>query len=136
MKTTIKSIATALFLTLGLFSALPGISQDVNNEKTFAAVMYPATADSKLWLCFEQFKPGETVKLELVNQKGQVLFHETLVARPKKRNAYRQSFDMSQLGDGKYTFRVLATDQKEEFTFKLSTPTLEQTLPSRLVAIK
>ncbi|WP_420146678.1 hypothetical protein [Spirosoma sp.] len=135
MKTTLKSITTALFLTLGTFVALPAMSQDDTKEKAFAAAMYPAAADSKLWLCLEQYKPEEKVKLELVNQKGQVLFNETVVGKAKKRNAYRQSFDMSQLGDGKYTFRLTAGDQKEEITFKLSTPSLEQALPARLVAI-
>ncbi|UFH53839.1 hypothetical protein [Spirosoma sp. KNUC1025] len=137
MKTPIKVAITALFLTVGTFCALPGKSQSDNNQdKTFAAVMYPAAKDSKLWLCLEQFKPEEKVKLELVNPNGQVLFSEFLPANPKKRNAYRQSFDMSQLTDGKYTFRLSTVSQKEEFAFKLLTPSLSETLPARLVAIK
>ena len=136
MKTSFKSIATALFLTLSVLFSLPGMSQgDSSTDKAFAVVMYPATAESKLWLSLEQYKPNEKVKLELVNQKGQVLFQETVALRSKKRNAYHQQFDMSQLGDGKYTFRVSSESQQEEHTFKLSTPNLEQTLPTRLVAI-
>ncbi|GAB4027988.1 hypothetical protein [Spirosoma koreense] len=136
MKTSIKSIATALFLSLTILASLPGMSQDdYYTEKTFAAAMYPAKADSKLWLSLEQYKPQEKLKLELINQKGQVLFSEFLSGKINQRNAYRQQFDMSQLTDGKYTFRISSDTHKEEFTFKLSTPTLEQTLPTRLIAI-
>lgn len=136
MKTPIKLTVSALLLTLSVLASLPGMSQnEYYTEKTFAAAMYPARADSKLWLSLEQFKPEERVCIELVDQKGQVLFDEKLSGKPRKRNAYRQQFDMSQLSDGKYTFRISAGGQKEEFAFKLSTPTLQQTLPVRLIAI-
>lgn len=136
MKTPIKLTVSALFLTLSLLSSLPGQSQnEYYTEKPFAAVMYPAQADSKLWLCLEHYKPGEKVCIELINQKGQVLFDETISGKPKKRNAYRQSFDMNQLGDGTYTFLISAGGHKEEFTFKLSTPALQQTIPARLIAV-
>lgn len=137
MKTSIKLTASALLLTLSVLSALPGLSQDdYYTEKAFAVVMYPAAAESKLWLCLEQYKPGEKVSLELLDQKGQVVFNEKISGRARKRNVYRQQFDMSQLADGVYTFRISSVSQKEEHTFNLSTPTIQQTLPTRLIAIK
>lgn len=136
MKTPIRLIVSALILTLSVLSSLPGMSQNqYYSEKSFTAVMYPATAESKLWLCLEQYEPKSKVCLQIVDQKGYVLYNETIAYKPRKRNAYRQLFDMSQLGDGKYTFRISAGDHKEEFAFKLSTPTLQQTLPTRLIAI-
>ncbi len=134
MKMFIQLTISALILSL--LSSSPGMSQaEYYTEKTFAAAMFPASADSKLWLTLEHYKPGEKLSLELIDQKGQVLFNETLSGKIRKRNAYRQQFDMSQLADGTYVFRVSAIGQQEEFTFKLTTPSLQQTLPTRLIAV-
>lgn len=136
MRTSIKLTISALSLAFSLLYALPGMSQnEYYTEKSFAAAMYPALENSKLWLTLEQYKPEEKVSVELVDQQGKLLYNETLSGKPRKRNAYRQSFDMSQMTDGKYTFRISAGGHKEEFTFKLSTPSLQQTLPARLIAI-
>lgn len=137
MRTPIQLTISALFLTLSLLISLPGISQDeYYTEKTFSATMYPAKAESKLWLCLEQYKPEEKITLQLVDQKGKVLFNETLWGQRERRTTYRQKFDMSQLGDGKYTFRLSTDTHRQEFAFDLSTPALQQTQPTRLIAIR
>lgn len=137
MKTRIKLTVNALIFSLSLLTALPSISQaDYYAEKTFAATMYPALAESKLWLCLEQYKPNEKITLQLVDQKGTVLFNETLPGQRRGRNVYRQQFDMSQLGDGNYTFRLSTASHQQEFAFDLSTPSLALTQPTRLIAIK
>lgn len=136
MRTSIKLTISALSLAFSLLYSLPGMSQDTYyTEKSFAVAMYPALENSKLWLTLEQYKPEEKLSVELVDQQGKLLYNETLSGKLRKRNAYRQSFDMSQLGDGKYTFRISGGGHKEEFTFKLTTPSLQQTLPARLIAI-
>lgn len=137
MKTPIHLPASALLLILSLLLSLPGMSQtDYYTEKTFAATMYPAQEESKLWLCLEQYKPEEKITLQLIDQKGQVLFDETLRGKSQKRNSYRQQFDMSQLGDGKYTFRLSTASHQQKFTFDLSTPSVALTQPARLMAVR
>ncbi|SFD33815.1 flagellar hook assembly protein FlgD [Spirosoma endophyticum] len=136
MKTSIKLIASALLLTISLSVSSFGKGQDDHLTKAFVAAMFPANNTSKLWLCLEKYKPEEKVTLEVVNEKGQVMFQEIVSGKSRKKSAIRQQFDMSEIPDGTYTFRVSAESQKEEFTFKLATPNLEVNQPIRLVAIK
>ena len=138
MKTSIKLLVSALFVSLTmsvLSTALAG--DDKSQAKVFAVAMFPAADASKLWLCLEKkYQLENKINLALVNEQGQVLFEEMVCGKKSKQNTFRQQFDMSQLGDGTYTFRISAGSQKEELTFKLSTPPLEATQPTRLVAIK
>ncbi|GAB2578956.1 hypothetical protein [Spirosoma areae] len=136
MKTSIKLLAGAL-LALSVTVSSPALADDDHSQtKVFAFTMFPALDPTKLWLCLEKYQPDEKIRLELVNEKGDCLFTETLPKKASKRNAYRQQFDMSQLGDGIYTFRVYAGSQKEERTFKLATPIVESPTPARVIAIK
>jgi hypothetical protein len=137
MKTPILLTVSGLFLVLGLLASLPAMSQDeYYSEKTFAAVMYPAKEEPILWLCLEQYKTEEKITVQLVNEQGKVLFDEVLYGKVRERNAYRQKFDISELKDGKYTFRLSTASRKEEFIFDLSTPSLQPLQPTRLIAIK
>ncbi len=140
MKTSFKSFASALLLSLTVSVSSPVLATDDKTQtKAFAVVMYPAADASKLWLNLEKYQSENKIKLTMTDQDGQVLFQETVCSRNSKnskKNAYRQQFDMSQLKDGTYTFRISAGRQEEMYTFKLSTPVLEATQPTRLIAIK
>ena len=137
MKTSIKLLASALFLALTVSVASPVLADDPHSpNKVFAVAMFPSADASKLWLHLEKYQVENRVQLELVNERGYVLFSETLPGKSSKQNSYRQPFDISQLGDGNYTFRISAGGQREEISFKLSTPTLEAITPARLIAIK
>jgi len=137
MKTSIKLITSSLLIALTVSAYSPVLATDTPSQgKAFTAVMYPAANSSKLWLALEKYQSENKITLELVNQKGVILFQETVAGKKSKQNAYRQQFDISELKDGDYTFRISAGNQKEEITFKLATPTLEALQPTRLIAIK
>lgn len=137
MRTSIKLLASALLLTLTVSVSSPGMAGDDKIQaKVFTAVVFPAANTSKLWMCLEKYQSAPKITLSLVDAKGEVLFQETVSGRNTKKKAYRQQFDMSQLADGLYTFRVVAGTQVEEHKVTLSTPVPETTQPTRLIAIK
>ncbi len=138
MKTSIKLLASALLLTLTVsVSSHAMAGDDKIQAKAFKAVVFPSANASKLWLCLEKYQSEPRITLALINtSSGEVLFQETVSGRNSKQKAYRQQFDISQLADGVYTFRVLAGTQVEEHKVTLSTPVPETTQPTRLIAIK
>ena len=137
MKTSIKLLTSALLLTLTVSVSSPSVAGDDKIQaKVFTAVVFPAADASKLWLCLEKYQSEPKITLTLVNTTGEVLFQETVSGRNSKQKAYRQQFDMSQLADGNYTFRVLAGTQVDEHKITLSTPVPETTQPTRLIAVK
>lgn len=136
MKTSIKQAFSLLLLALSVSVPLSGIAQpDQPEKKAFATAIYPAVDVSKVWLLLERYKADEKINVELLNERGQVLFRETLPMKGSKRNTYRQPFDLSQISDGKYSFRISANTQTEEIAFKLSTPKVVEQLPNRLVSM-
>ncbi len=136
MKTLLKATLSMALLAVSMSVSSPGMAQDdVSEKKAFAAAMFPSADASKLWLHLQKYKLDERVNVELINERGQVMFRETLPRKSNKMNCFRQQFDLSQIGDGKYTFRVTAGTQTEEMTFKLATPTLEAQLPVRLISM-
>ncbi|GAB3801264.1 hypothetical protein GCM10028819_28140 [Spirosoma humi] len=136
MKTSIKLLAGALLVAVMASVSSPVLADDHKSQnKVFSAAMFPAANTNKLWLCLEKYQSENKIELMLISEKGEVLFQEVLCGKNSKKNAYRQQFDMSELKDGNYTFRVTAGTQTEQFAFKLTTPTVEAIQPTRLVAI-
>lgn len=136
MKTSFKLLASAFVVSCMVSVSSPVRADDHKSQnKVFAAVMFPAAKNSKLWLCLEKYKSENKIELALVNERGDILFQEVVSGKNSKRNAYRQQFDLSELSDGTYTFRISAGSQKEERTFKLTTPAVEAIQPTRLIAI-
>lgn len=133
MKTSIKSLANTLFLTVALSSAALAID-DHGQKKAFSVAVFPTVDASKLWVVLEKHQAENTVNLQLVNQRGEVLHQEILLGKRSRQNACRQQFDISQLPDGNYMFQITAGTQKEEIPFQLGTPTKPE--PTRLIAIK
>ena len=137
MKTFSKWMAGAWVLALSVSVSLAGPVQEgqAPTKKAFAAVMYPVSNACKVWLCLEKYQADAKIRDELINEQGQRLFRESLPAKGGKRNAFRQQFDLSQIGDGTYTLRISSNNQTEDLTFNVSTPSVEQ-LPARLVSLK
>ncbi|GAB3890208.1 hypothetical protein GCM10028825_26440 [Spirosoma agri] len=136
MKSSIKFIATAFVLVLSVSLSSFGLNTgDQPEKKAFAIAMFPAKKVSNVWLCLEKYKADDKINVELVNEKGEVMFNETLPTKGNQRNAYRQQFDLSEIGDGNYTFRISNGSQIEERTFKLATPAIEQHQPTRLISM-
>ncbi|MVM38400.1 hypothetical protein GO730_13790 [Spirosoma sp. HMF3257] len=135
MKTSIKLLASAFVFALTISASTPSFATDGHPQnKAFAAVVFPSANASKLWVCLEKYQSENKITLQLLNQRGDVLFNEILCGKNSKQNAFRQQFDMNELGDGNYTFRITAGDQREDISIKLATPSLEA--PTRLIAIK
>lgn len=135
MNTFAKSIAGALLAVCFSTASFAMLQDDHSQQKSFAVAMFPAADESKLWMCLEKYKPESKIQVELLNRKGDVVFRESLPANSGKRKAFRQQFDLSQIGDGTYTFRISDGVQTEERTFKLSTPSLSEQLPNRLISM-
>ncbi|GAB3540481.1 hypothetical protein [Spirosoma fluminis] len=136
MKTFLKLTLGLALLAATVSVSSPSMAQDdLTSKKAFTAVMFPAADASKLWLHLEKYKADETINLELMDAKGKVLYREKLPKKGGKTNCFRQQFDMSQIVDGRYTFRVSAGAQSQEMTFKLTTPTLTEQLPIRLISM-
>lgn len=137
MKSSIKLSISLLWLTLSMSVTSFGSPLDGGpTKKAFAVVMYPAADASSVWLLLEKYKADDKINVELLNERGQVLFRETLPGRGNRRNAYRQQFDLNQVGDGTYTFRVSGTTQTEMISIKLATPAPTEQLPTRLISLK
>ena len=136
MKTSIKLIVSALLLTLSTSAAVSVLAKDGQPDaKVFAVTMFPAADASKLWLCLAKYQTDKRINVELIDARGQVLFQEQLPAKGSRKNTYRQQFDLSQIGDGTYTFRISSpTTQTEEITFKLTTPGVTE-VPARLISL-
>ena len=133
MKTSIKSLASALLLGLMFYSSSFAID-DHSQKKKFSVAVFPAADASKLWLCLEKHQADQAVSLQLVNQQGDVLYQEVLLSKRSKKQSCHQKFDTSQLPDGNYTFRIVSGMYSEIVSFKLETPVIET--PSRFIAIK
>ncbi|QMW00506.1 hypothetical protein [Spirosoma foliorum] len=135
MKTTIKLLASAFAVALTISTSTVSFATDGSpKQKAFAAVVFPSANASKIWVCLEKYQSENKITLQLVNQKGDVLFDEVICNKNSKDRAVRQQFDVNELGDGNYTFRITAGDQKEEISVKLATPSVEA--PTRMIAIK
>lgn len=138
MKTLVKLTASALLLALSVSVSLADDGPNTKPlKKAFNAVMYPAAGASKVWMMLEKTHPEFKVNVALVDKQGNILFQETLPGKGSKRNnGYSQLFDLSEVKDGDYTFRVSTTGfQTEEFKFRLTTPTVTEQ-PTRVLSLK
>lgn len=136
MNTSIKLLASAFVAFAVTFSSPAYSIDDHSAKKAFTSTIYPNADASKIWMVLAKYQSAEKVTLELISAKGKVLFREIALGKNAKNMSYRQAFDISELTDGQYTFRITAGDQQEEHSFNLATPSVEITNPSRLVAIK
>ncbi len=135
MKTPNTLLASAL-LALTISAPATVLAQPGHfPEKTFAVATYPASHAGKLWLCLEKYNPDAKITVELINPQGQVLHREGLPTKGGRRGGFRQQFDLSQVGDGTYTFRISDGAHTEAIAFNVSTPAVEP-LPARLISLR
>ena len=118
--------------SLAVGQGRPGLGGPYYEEKRFETAMYPALEPSKIWLSIERTTLLGQVRVDMCDAKGRVLFSEWL---PKNDTKFHQRFDLSTVGDGTYTFIITDGVQRQERTFRLSTPGFEEQLPKRLITI-
>jgi hypothetical protein len=133
MKTFNGWLAKVLVLSLMASPMVLGQGGPYYEEKTFETAMYPASQPSKVWLNIERINQIGQIRVDMCDAKGTVLFSEWL---PKKDIKFHQCFDLSAVGDGVYTFVITDGVQRQERTFRLSTPSIEEQLPKRLITMK
>jgi hypothetical protein len=138
MKTYFRLITSTLFVAFTIFTSASASPKDgaPAAQKSFVAVMYPASAASKVWLHLERFKPTDRINVELFDETGKKLFQEMLPRKAGQKNTYRQQFDLSEIADGTYTFRLSSGSQTEEMTFNLTTPSVVEQKATRFVSMK
>ncbi|WP_461053185.1 lipocalin/fatty acid-binding family protein [Spirosoma arcticum] len=110
----------------------PGLGGPYYEASRFETAMYPALEPSKIWLNIERTTLLGQIRVDMCDAKGQVLFSEWL---SKKDAKFHQRFDLSTIGDGTYTFIITDGIQRQERTFRLSTPGFEEQLPKRLITV-
>lgn len=96
------------------------------------AAVFPAADPLKLWVVAEKEDPKGRITIELLDDKNRRL-HIDMVDR--QMHKVRQRFDLSNMPDGQYTFRISDGNNVQERTFKLSSPGLQEQLPKRLVTM-
>lgn len=137
MKTLFTSVMT-LFIGASLLVVSPAMAQSNRQaaayyeEKTFEIGVFPAAAPSKMWVHVDKKGLNRPVRVELLNQRGQVLSTEWY---SKKQPVVCARFDLSAVEDGIYTFRITDGQQTQERLFKLATPGFEEQLPKRLITM-
>ncbi len=135
---TIFNATTALLIGASLFVSSLTTAQSTHREapyyeeKTFDISVFPAAAPSKMWVYINKKTFNRSLRVELVNERGQVLATEWY---SKKQPVVCTRFDLSEVGDGTYTFRITDGAQTQERIFKLATPGFEEQLPKRLITM-
>ena len=138
MKTLFNASATVLFLGVSLLVSSLAVAQQTGptapyyEEKTFESAVFPAAAPAKMWVHIAKKAINRSVTVELLNQRGQVIASEWY---GRRQPVVCTRFDLSQIGDGVYTFRISDGQQTQERTFKLATPGFEEQLPKRLITL-
>ncbi|MBC3788519.1 hypothetical protein [Spirosoma utsteinense] len=133
MRTVRGWFAKTAVMSLMASSLVLGQGGPYYEEKTFETAMYPALEPSKVWLNIERVNQLGQIRVDMCDAKGKVLFSEWL---PKKEAKFHQCFDLSAVGDGVYTFVITDGVQRQERTFRLSTPGFQEQLPKRLITMK
>jgi len=135
---TFVTFSVALLLGAAALSMPSMAQQKPSNEAYYVeqprleAAVFPAADPLKLWMVVEKEDLRASVKVELLNTKNQVL-HEQVVGSWQQK--FRQRFDLSDMPDGRYTFRISDGHSVREHVFKLSSPGLQEQLPKRLVTM-
>lgn len=139
MKTLFSSASLkALFIGAGLLisslSMAQGSGQTASyyEEKAFESAVFPAALPAKMWVLIDKKSLNRPVSVELRDAKGRLVASEWYA---KNRPTVRVRFDLSDVGDGIYTFRISDGRQVQERTFKLSTPGFEEQLPKRQITM-
>jgi hypothetical protein len=105
MKTLFKPVVLIL-MALTSFVSLADNNDNNSNytakAKTFRIGMYQTKGAAKMNIMLEKII-GKSVTITLKNEDGEILNTSTV---RKNTESYHGKFDMSELGDGKYTFEI------------------------------
>lgn len=133
MKTFFKPIIKALVLGVSVFVSSLAIAQNAQGEKKpFEVAMYPAADASKVWMNVVKHDEGRRLRIEMLDAKKQVLYSSTTAKSVK---SFRQRFDLREIKDGVYTFRITDGTETTERSFRISTPGVQEELPKRLITM-
>jgi|GEM_PF-1695242 flagellar hook assembly protein FlgD len=136
MKNVKRMLVVALcgVMMSGVVMASNGPGTTKNGDKKndpFEVGMYRIQNSLSMKVLLEK-EAGEKVFVRLLNQKGQVLYEETL---NKKMSKYSRNFDFSQVNDGKYTLEVTDGKHSVRKEIRLSTKDIVETPGRTLVAM-
>lgn len=138
MKTLVNAILKNGVLGFGLLLSSLSMAQQTAptvpyyEPKTFEIAVFPAAAPSSMWVHIDKKTLNRSVRVELLNKQGQVLASEWY---GRKEPTICTKFNLADLGDGIYTFRITDGHQAQERTFKLATPGFTEQLPKRLITM-
>lgn len=127
-----SALCTSALSTPAMAQSKPSTEAYYEEKPRLEAVVYPAAAPLKLWMNVEKEDPRARIKVELFDAQNHLLHSQTYNARV---NRFNQKFDLSNMPDGRYTFRITDGNSVRERTFKLSSPGLQEQLPNRLVTL-
>lgn len=135
MKTRLTSILSALVLTANLTVSSLTFAQkaDYYEQPTFQIGMFPNSDKTKIWLSFERYDQAKPLHITLRDASNKEMYDNYVSRRMDKG---RQCFDMSQMGDGLYTFTVTDGKHTQERSFRISTPGIRETLPQRQITMR
>jgi hypothetical protein len=139
MKTVVKSVLLGLSL-FAAFCALLVVSASAvearpigSDKKVITTVQHAAYAiNSGRAVNVNVEKPaGESVRVEFVDNKGEVLAEQTL---GKQGGSFSMKFNVEQLPDGIYQVRIHGKEKVGEYSFTLKSP--EQAKAVRLLSLE
>ncbi|GAA4446421.1 hypothetical protein GCM10023189_01530 [Nibrella saemangeumensis] len=133
MKTFVQPAAKILIGALVFVSSLAVGQGGDPDKKSFAVAMYPAADASKVWMSVEKNNTDRRLQVEMLDDKRQIVYSGVV---SKKTKAFHQRFDLSQIKDGYYTFRISDGVESTERSFRLSTPGVQEALPQRMITMK
>lgn len=114
MKNQIKTIVTAMLLAT-TFMANARTLPATPSVKSFAASLYKIDNKEAINLFVNKIK-GTKLKLEILDQKGAILYSQVL---SKKATKFRTKFNFANLTKGKYTIKLTDSNTVELKTIEI-----------------
>ena len=108
MKNLVKTFAIAALSAVSLFSNANNGGIAPTKLKTFEVGMYQSVNTLKMNVMIEK-ATDKNLSVVLKDEKGNVLYNERVTKGTK---SYHGKYDLSELGDGKYTFEFTKGDEK------------------------
>ncbi len=114
MKTSIKSLICAFFLSTAIIFQASADDKDSKKVTAFGTGIYMTSA-GKLHVSIDKFNTKATV-IQVENEKGEIFYREVTGKHVTK---LRRSLDVSTLPNGSYTLNVMSDGQKQSRKLEL-----------------
>ena len=108
MKNLVKTFAIAALTAVSFISNANNGGVAPTKSKTFEVGMYQSVNTMKMNVMIEK-STDKNLLVVLKDEKGNVLYNERITKGAK---SYHGKYDLSELGDGKYTFEFTKGDEK------------------------